>query len=207
MAKELRSKGINVNAVLPSIIDTPVNRADMPDADFSEWVQPAAIADVILFLHHEPPERDEDGKPKWPEHSPCTLIVDKHRQGDTGDVEMIFHSRPLQQGAWLSAAGLVALALSPGHERPALVHDVRYATYLQQRPQALPHLHDLLAISRHQLPVEALAVPVPAGDQMAEYTLHPSPPYSERLRPLFRAYPGVSVERGLKGFTGRKEHG
>ncbi|HEX5537204.1 MAG TPA: NAD-dependent oxidoreductase, partial [Sphingobium sp.] len=39
-----------VNAVLPSVIDTPTNRADMPDADFSKFVQPAAIADLILFL-------------------------------------------------------------------------------------------------------------------------------------------------------------
>jgi NAD(P)-dependent dehydrogenase (short-subunit alcohol dehydrogenase family) len=35
---------------LPSIIDTPANRADMPNADFSRWVAPAALADVIIFL-------------------------------------------------------------------------------------------------------------------------------------------------------------
>ena len=50
MAKELRGQGINVNAVLPSIIDTPTNRADMPDADFSKWVQPADLAEVMCFL-------------------------------------------------------------------------------------------------------------------------------------------------------------
>ena len=50
LAEELADAGVTVNAILPSIIDTPTNRKDMPDADFSAWVQPAAIADVIVFL-------------------------------------------------------------------------------------------------------------------------------------------------------------
>lgn len=50
MALELRSQGINVNAVAPSIIDTPANRADMPDADFSQWVSPQDLSKVIGFL-------------------------------------------------------------------------------------------------------------------------------------------------------------
>jgi NAD(P)-dependent dehydrogenase (short-subunit alcohol dehydrogenase family) len=50
LAEELAGSSVTVNAVLPSIIDTPTNRADMPDADTSQWVQPAALADVILFL-------------------------------------------------------------------------------------------------------------------------------------------------------------
>ena len=50
LAEELAGSSVTVNAVLPSIIDTPTNRADMPDADFSQWVQPDAIADVIGFL-------------------------------------------------------------------------------------------------------------------------------------------------------------
>jgi len=50
LAEELKDKSVNVNAVLPTIIDTPANRAEMPQADFSRWVDPAALADVILFL-------------------------------------------------------------------------------------------------------------------------------------------------------------
>lgn len=50
LASELGGTSVTVNAVLPSIIDTPANRADMPDADRRQWVQPQAIAEVILFL-------------------------------------------------------------------------------------------------------------------------------------------------------------
>ncbi len=53
LSEENREEGINVNCVLPSIIDTPANRKDMPDADFSRWVSPEAIADVFLFLVSE----------------------------------------------------------------------------------------------------------------------------------------------------------
>ncbi len=50
LAEELKLKGVTVNAVLPSIIDTPANRRDMPKADFDRWVSPADLAAVILFL-------------------------------------------------------------------------------------------------------------------------------------------------------------
>ena len=49
-AQEVRRKGVNVNAVLPSLIDTPRNRADMPDANHVNWVSPDNLANVICFL-------------------------------------------------------------------------------------------------------------------------------------------------------------
>ena len=53
LAEELKADGVTVNAVLPSIIDTPTNRADMPKADFASWVSPSELAAVILFLASE----------------------------------------------------------------------------------------------------------------------------------------------------------
>ena len=50
LAEELKTTAVTVNAVLPSIIDTPANRADMRDADPDQWVAPADLAAVILFL-------------------------------------------------------------------------------------------------------------------------------------------------------------
>jgi len=50
LSEELAGTSVTVNAVLPSILDTPTNRADMPDADFSTWVSPDAAAKVIVFL-------------------------------------------------------------------------------------------------------------------------------------------------------------
>lgn len=50
LAEELKSTSVTVNAVLPSIIDTAANRADMPGADPAKWVAPADLAAVILFL-------------------------------------------------------------------------------------------------------------------------------------------------------------
>jgi NAD(P)-dependent dehydrogenase (short-subunit alcohol dehydrogenase family) len=53
LADELKASNINVNCIMPATIDTPQNRAAMPDADFSKWVEPTALADVILFLASE----------------------------------------------------------------------------------------------------------------------------------------------------------
>ncbi|MEU4239919.1 SDR family NAD(P)-dependent oxidoreductase [Actinoplanes sp. NPDC026619] len=50
VAAEYKKAGVRCNTVLPSVIDTPANRAGMPDADFSRWVRPEQIAPVILFL-------------------------------------------------------------------------------------------------------------------------------------------------------------
>jgi NAD(P)-dependent dehydrogenase (short-subunit alcohol dehydrogenase family) len=50
LAEELKDRGVTVNAVLPSIIDTPANRADMPKAEFERWVTPQALSRVVAFL-------------------------------------------------------------------------------------------------------------------------------------------------------------
>jgi len=50
VAVEYRRFGVRCNTVLPSVIDTPANRAAQPDADHGRWVTPAEIAPVILFL-------------------------------------------------------------------------------------------------------------------------------------------------------------
>jgi NAD(P)-dependent dehydrogenase (short-subunit alcohol dehydrogenase family) len=50
MSAELKDSGVNVNCVLPGMIDTPQNRQAMPEADYKRWVEPEALAEVILFL-------------------------------------------------------------------------------------------------------------------------------------------------------------
>lgn len=50
LAAELKRKAINVNCVLPGTLDTPENREQQPEADFSRWVNPRRVTDVILFL-------------------------------------------------------------------------------------------------------------------------------------------------------------
>jgi NAD(P)-dependent dehydrogenase (short-subunit alcohol dehydrogenase family) len=50
LAEELKDQHITVNAILPSILDTPKNRLDMPQADFTRWVTPTEAAEVIAFL-------------------------------------------------------------------------------------------------------------------------------------------------------------
>jgi NAD(P)-dependent dehydrogenase (short-subunit alcohol dehydrogenase family) len=50
LADELKDRGITVNAILPSTLDTPKNRADMPKADFKRWVTLSEAAEVIAFL-------------------------------------------------------------------------------------------------------------------------------------------------------------
>ncbi len=53
LSEELKADGVTVNAVLPSILDTPTNRVDMPDADFDSWVAPEELAAIMLFLASE----------------------------------------------------------------------------------------------------------------------------------------------------------
>lgn len=49
MNAEAKGKNVVVNVIVPNIIDTPENRASMPDADFSKWAKPSEIADIIYF--------------------------------------------------------------------------------------------------------------------------------------------------------------
>lgn len=50
LAAELKEAGVTVNAVCPSILDTPANRRVMPDGEFSTWVKPEEVAEILLFL-------------------------------------------------------------------------------------------------------------------------------------------------------------
>jgi NAD(P)-dependent dehydrogenase (short-subunit alcohol dehydrogenase family) len=50
LAEELKAEGVRVNAVVPGTIDTPQNRAAMPDADPSRWLRPEQVAEAIVFL-------------------------------------------------------------------------------------------------------------------------------------------------------------
>lgn len=53
LALELKGSGVTVNGVLPNTIDTPVNRASMPEVDPSAWTKPESIAETLLFLASE----------------------------------------------------------------------------------------------------------------------------------------------------------
>ena len=50
LAAEVMDSGVNVNAIMPSIMDTPMNREAMPDEEHDRWVAPADVAKVICFL-------------------------------------------------------------------------------------------------------------------------------------------------------------
>jgi NAD(P)-dependent dehydrogenase (short-subunit alcohol dehydrogenase family) len=50
LAHELKRSGATANAILPSLVDTPANRAAIPDGSFDDWVKPDAIADLLLVL-------------------------------------------------------------------------------------------------------------------------------------------------------------
>jgi NAD(P)-dependent dehydrogenase (short-subunit alcohol dehydrogenase family) len=50
LAEETKKVNINVNCIMPTIIDTPANRKAMPQADFNKWVKPEDLTNVVLFL-------------------------------------------------------------------------------------------------------------------------------------------------------------
>ena len=53
LSEETKESNINVNCIMPSIIDTQANRKAMPNADFNKWVEPDDLANVVLFLSSE----------------------------------------------------------------------------------------------------------------------------------------------------------
>jgi NAD(P)-dependent dehydrogenase (short-subunit alcohol dehydrogenase family) len=53
VALENKQAGVTANLILPGTMDTPANRRDMPGADISQWVQPASVASLILWLAGE----------------------------------------------------------------------------------------------------------------------------------------------------------
>lgn len=53
LAEELKADGVRANCILPGTMDTPANRASMPDADTAKWVSPRQIADLIVYLSEE----------------------------------------------------------------------------------------------------------------------------------------------------------
>ena len=53
LSKETKESNINVNCIMPSIIDTEANRKEMPNADFNKWVKPEELSNVVLFLSSE----------------------------------------------------------------------------------------------------------------------------------------------------------
>ena len=53
LSAEMKDRGVRINGVMPSVIDTPQNREAMPDEDFDRWVKPESLANVVLFLVSE----------------------------------------------------------------------------------------------------------------------------------------------------------
>lgn len=64
LSAELKEHGVNVNCILPGTIDTPSNRAARPDADFSRWVAPEALGEVIMFLCSPTARHPRRGNPR-----------------------------------------------------------------------------------------------------------------------------------------------
>jgi NAD(P)-dependent dehydrogenase (short-subunit alcohol dehydrogenase family) len=50
ISQEVKESNVNVNCIMPSIIDTEANRKAMPNSDFSRWIKPEELANVVLFL-------------------------------------------------------------------------------------------------------------------------------------------------------------
>ena len=127
---------ITVNAILPSIIDTPANRKDMPDADFSSWVTPDEIADTIRFLlsecrarRHRRADRCAGPRLNWGE----TICA-------TPRSARPCLPRCCSWPCWCSGSSAGSSGCSPSDIKPAIARAAQYHVTIKRDTYGVPHV-------------------------------------------------------------------